>query len=142
MIIARALSVILAGGLLVFAGLMIGAVLWPRGAPSPTTSPAGAAAELFVQTDMGLLEAQVVLLPDLGYELDVHVQRDAGAVGQVRPTIVLAMLDMDMDPLKPSLLLLSANEFHGAGRFSMPGRWRFQLGFGKELHNFEVTVVP
>lgn len=140
MLIARALSAILAGGLLVFVALMIGAVLWPRATPAPTVPQADAAAELSVQTDMGLLEAQVVLLPDLNYELDVHVDRDAEAVGQIRPTLVLEMMDMNMEPVSPPLHVLSANEFHGAGRFSMPGRWRFQLGFGEDLHDLEVLV--
>lgn len=141
MITARAVSVVLAGGL-VLAALMTGAALWPRSTPAPAGLSADGAAELSVQTDMGLLEAQVTLLPDLAYELDVHVDRDADAVGQIRPTLVISLMDTDIEPMKPPLHVLSANEFHGEGRFAMPGRWRFQLGFGEDLHDMEVVVTP
>ena len=142
MIITRVLSSILGGGLLVFAVLMIGAMIWSGPTPSPKGAPTDTSARLSVPTEIGLLEAQISFLPDLGYQLDIHVERKSGAVGPIRPTLVLDMLDMAMDASSPPLHVLSANEFHQTGRFSMPGRWRIQLGFGEELHNLDVLVRP
>ena len=142
MIITRVLSSILGGGLLVFAVLMIGIVIWSKTTPPAKSTQTDTSARLSVPTEIGLLEAQISFLPDLGYQLDIHVERKSGAVGPIRPTLVLDMLDMAMDPSSPPLHVLSANEFHQTGRFSMPGRWRIQLGFGGELHNLDVLVRP
>lgn len=140
--IARIAAFILAGTFVGFAILMTSAVLWPPAPATPAQASAQPDAELSIQTDLGALDAEVLVEPGMIYRLDLHVAWIDGVVGPIRPTVILEMADMAMSQTRPSLRVLSTGEFHAEGRFAMPGRWLFRIGFGDELHVLAVNVPP
>lgn len=140
--IARIAAFILAGAFVGLAILMASAVLWPPAPATPARTGAQPDAELSIQTELGALEAEVFVEPGMVYQLDLHVALIDGVVGPIRPTVILEMADMAMGQTRPSLHILSSGEFHAEGRFAMPGRWLFRIGFGDELHVLAVNVPP
>lgn len=115
------------------------------GIPAPAVlseDPNGPVAVLEQPTSGGLLRAELFLLPNLDYRLDLLVSLDPEAPGPqiLRPTVILEMDGMGMGRTEPPLLLLGMGEFSASGTFQMPGQWRFRVGFGDELFDLRVAV--
>lgn len=118
-----------------------------RGPGNPVASPEGPVNPVAIfeqQTSGGLLEAELFLLPDLGYQLDLRVSLDPSSSPPriLRPSVILEMEGMDMGRTEPSLTMTGAGDFSAIGTFAMPGRWRFRLGFESELYDLRVDVPP
>lgn len=114
-------------------------VLW-GGTPRPVE-----AAELAAQGSQSigswLVEADVTLLPALGYRFDIRLTRDLAAPppDRLRPIVVIEMITMHS--FEPPLVLMGAGEYQAEGILPMPGRWRFRVGF--EEGSLDLTVnVP
>ena len=131
----------------VFLFLVVGAFSVPLliGVPAPITSSDDRArpiATLEQSTSNGLLKAELFLLPDLGYRLDLLLSRDPAAPPPriQRPTVILEMEGMAMGRTELPLLLVAMGEFSASGLFPMPGQWRFRIGFEDELFDLPVRV--
>lgn len=114
------------------------------GVPAPTVllkDLARPVATLNQPTSIGLLRAELFLLPNLGYQIDLLVSRDADAPsGTIRPIVIVEMVGMDMGRAEPPLQVIATGEFSAAGSLPMPGQWRFRVGFGNELFDMLVSV--
>ena len=109
---------------------------------SPDGDPNRPVAAFKQRTSGAVLEAELFLLPELGYRLDLFVSPDPSAPPRrsIRPTVTLEMEGMDMGRTEPPLTLTGISEFRATGSFPMPGRWRFRLGFEDELFDLPVSV--
>lgn len=94
------------------------------------------------QIEDWLVEADVTLLPDLGYRLDIHLTRDVGAPppDRLRPLVVVSM--DGMPDVMPPLMILGAGNWRAEGTLPMSGRWRFGIGFGEDRVELVVDVPP
>ena len=113
-------------------------VLW-GGTPQPVE-----AAELAAQGSRSigpwLVEADVTLLPALGYRFDIRLTRDLAAPppDRLRPIVVVEMTAMHS--FEPPLTLMGAGEYQAEGILPMPGRWRFRVGFDEGSLDLAVDV--
>ena len=122
--------------------LSVPVLLGVRAPAVPSEDPARPVAALEQPTSNGLLKAELFLLPDLGYRLDLFFSLDPGAPPPriLRPTVILEMEGMDMGRTEPSLTLVGMGEFSASGSFPMPGQWRFRIGFEDEFFDLPVRV--
>lgn len=123
---------------LAFAGALALPAL--RGAELPSAAVAGLAAQGARHVGAWLVEADLWLLPDQGYRLDVRLTRDVGAPApdRLRPIVVLAMDGMHR--FEPPLALVGPGDFRAEGRLPMPGRWRVSVGFDEGTLDLLVDV--
>lgn len=115
------------------------------GVRSPVLSPLDSArpvATLEQPTSAGFLKAELFLLPELGYRLDLLVTLDPEASSPLTPspTVMLEMEGMVMDRVEVPLELVAMAEFRARGSFPMPGRWLFRIGLEDELFSLPVSV--
>ena len=141
--ISRIIAVVAALGLVALTVVL--ALPAIRGVDPPVVTsgdPTRPVAVMERRTSYGVLEAEVFLLPDLKYRLDIRVSLDPSASPPriVRPRVILEMAKMDMGRVEPPLLLSGMGEFQAEGALSMPGEWRFRLGFEDELFDLLVNV--
>lgn len=132
------LAVIAAVAVAAFAGAL--AVPALRGLNPPTEAVGAPSARGSEQIEDWLVEADVTLLPDLGYQLDIRLTRDVGAPppDQLRPIVVVSM--DGMPDVKPPLSIVGVADWQVEGTLPMPGRWRFGIGFGDDLVELVVDV--
>jgi hypothetical protein len=138
---ASRLAAIAAVAVAAFAGALALPVL--RGLDPPQVgAEAGLAASSAEQIGAWLVQADVALLPDLGYRLDIRLTRDVGAPppDRLRPIVVVGM--EGMADTRPPLTLVGSGDWRAEGTLPMPGRWRFGIGFGEDLTELVVDVPP
>lgn len=124
--------------------VLAGALALPalRGSDPPADAAEAPAARGSEQVGAWFVEADVTLLPNLGYRLDILLTRDAGAPppDRQRPIVVVGM--DGMADVEPPLTLLAAGDWQAEGILPMPGRWRFGIGFDEGLLELVVDVPP
>lgn len=101
------------------------------------------AATLTEATAEGMIDAAVILLPDLGYRLDILISPEPGAPPprQGKPTVLLERPGMDSGGIEPFVDLIGVGAFRVEGTFAKPGRWRFRIGFQDRLHDLVLDVA-
>ncbi|WP_156317634.1 hypothetical protein [Cypionkella psychrotolerans] len=83
----------------------------------------------------GLIEAQVYLTGNLGYQINIQFSPvEASTIAAtMRPDVNLAMVDMHMDGYTLPLELIGAGAWRSKGKMPMAGLWVMSIGFGDEF---------
>ncbi|WP_054005301.1 hypothetical protein [Cypionkella psychrotolerans] len=116
------------------------AVLAWGGLRSPTSQTAPGnqsqpAATLSEQLSEGLIEAQVYVLGDLSYRIDIQFSPEATSTipASMPPDVIMAMVSMHMDGFDPPLELLGAGMWRTQGKLPMAGDWILNVGYGDDF---------
>jgi hypothetical protein len=94
------------------------------------------------QVDGGLLRATLDLDEGRGFTLAVTFSPNSPAedLSLVQPRVIMLMPDHDMGLMPVDLLRRADGTWQATGTFSMPGRWRFRIGYDDELYPLDVSV--
>ncbi len=115
-----------------------------RGPSSPSggadqTQPAATLSE---QLSDGLIEAQVYILGDLRYRIEIQFSPGptATSLSGVPPDVVMAMVAMHMDGFDPPLELVGGGAWRTMGKLPMAGDWILNVGYGDDFAEVIFTV--
>lgn len=134
-----ALPLLAALGVFGFAGAFVWAAvrpITPDAAEADGKMPTANVSEVISD---GLLDMQVFVLDDLGVRLELRFAANSGAVSAARtsPDVNLAMLDMHMDGLDPTLEPTGPGAWRARFQLPMAGRWVISAGFAEERAEVE-----
>ena len=105
----------------------------PESEPDPgADQPAATLSEQFAD---GLIEAQVYVLGDLAYRIEI--QFSPGSISNIPssmpPVVNLSMVSMHMDGFDQTLKLVGPGAGRSKGKILMAGMWIINVGYGDEF---------
>lgn len=121
-------------------------LFWGGAVQSPDAEPidasGGPVAVMSEQLSDGLIEAQVYLTGNLGYQIDIQFSPEAGSTiaATMPPDVNLAMVDMHMDGYTLPLELIGSGAWRSKGKMPMAGKWIMSIGFGDEFAELTFDV--
>lgn len=100
--------------------------------PTDQTQPAATLSE---QLSEGLIEAQVYVLGDLSYRIEIQFSPDttSNILSGMPPDVIMAMATMHMDGFDPPLELVGAGMWRTVGKLPMAGDWILNVGYGDDF---------
>lgn len=108
-----------------------------RSGPAPLSEsdaliPAGILSE---QLSDGMIEAQVYVLDNLAYRLEIQFSPNSNSniPSTMPPEVNLSMESMHMDGFNQSLELVGNGAWQSQGVVPMAGRWIVNVGYGDEF---------
>lgn len=110
--------------------------------PAATADQTQPAAILSEQLSDGLIEAQVYVLGNLSYRIDIQFSPETTStiLTGVPPDVVLAMATMHMDGFDPPLELVGAGMWRTQGKLPMAGDWILNVGSGDDFAEVTFNV--
>lgn len=121
--------------MLAFAALFIWVGLRAGPQPGPDSEAGRPAATLSEQLSDGLIEAQVYVLGDLAYRIEI--QFSPGSTSNIPstmpPDVNLSMASVHMDGFELPLELVGPGEWRSQGKIPMTGMWIMNVGYGDEF---------
>ena len=140
--IAKITSALIGIPLLAFLAMLAWGGLRGPSAPTGTADQTQPAATLSEQLSEGLIEAQVYVLSNLSYRIEVQFSPEANSttLSSVPPDVVLAMVTMHMDGFDPPLELVEAGAWRTVGKLPMAGDWILNVGYGDDFAEVVFTV--
>lgn len=107
--------------------------------PTDQTQPAATLSE---QLSEGLIEAQVYVLGDLSYRIDIQFSPDttSNILSGMPPDVIMAMATMHMDGFDPPLELVGAGMWRTVGKLPMAGDWILNVGYGDDFAEVNFSV--
>ena len=140
--IAKITSALIGIPLLAFLAMLAWGGLRGPSAPTGTADQTQPAATLSEQFSEGLIEAQVYVLGNLSYRIEVQFSPEANstALSGVSPDVVMAMVTMHMDGFDPPLELVGAGAWRTVGKLPMAGDWILNVGYGDDFAEVVFTV--
>lgn len=103
--------------------------------PAPDSVAGQLAVALSEQLSDGLIEAQVYILGDLAYRIDIQFSPDSTSniPSTMPPEVNLSMATMHMDGFDQPLELVGPGEWRSQGKIPMAGMWIMNVGYGDEF---------
>ena len=133
--IAKITSALIGVPLLAFLALLAWGGLRGPTAPTRTADQTQPAATLSEQLSEGLIEAQVYVLGDLSYRIDIQFSPDTTStiLSGMPPDVVLATATMHMDGFDPPLEFVGAGMWRTVGKLPMAGDRILNVGYGDDF---------
>jgi hypothetical protein len=105
----------------------------PQSAPDPETERP--AAILSEQLTEGLIEAQIYMIGDLNYRIEIQFSPEGTSTipSSMPPEVVLSMTTMHMDSFDQPLELVGPGAWRSKGKMPMAGMWIMNIGYGEEF---------
>lgn len=133
--IAKITSAVIGIPLLALLALLAWSGLRGPNNPAATADQTQPAATLSEQLSDGLIEAQVYVLGDLSYLIDIQFSPETTStiLTVTPPDVVMAMVTMHMDGFDPPLELVGAGMWRTQGKLPMAGDWILNVGYGDDF---------
>lgn len=118
---------------------LVGLFVWGglRSGPAPLSESDALipAAILSEQLSDGMIEAQVYVLGNLGYRIEIQFSPSftSNISSTMPPEVSLSMESMHMDGLNQPLELVGNGAWQGQGEVPMAGIWIVNVGYGDEF---------
>jgi hypothetical protein len=93
------------------------------------------AAILSEQLTEGLIEAQIYMIGDLNYRIEIQFSPEGTSTipSSMPPEVVLSMTTMHMDSFDQPLELVGPGAWRSKGKMPMAGMWIMNIGYGEEF---------
>jgi hypothetical protein len=110
--------------------------------PSSEISELTAAATLSEQLSDGLIEAQVYVLGDLAYRIEIQFSPDSTSniPSTMPPELNLGMELVHMDGFDQPLEMVGNGEWQSQGKVPMAGMWILNVGYGDDFAEVHFAV--
>jgi hypothetical protein len=113
-----------------------------RALPATEFGASTPVATLSEQLSEGLIEAQIYVLEDLKYRIDVQFSPDSSSsiASTMPPEVNLSMESMHMDGYDQPLELIGNGAWRSEGGLPMAGVWIMNVGYGDEFAEAHFTL--
>lgn len=131
----KILTAILGLPVVAFLVLLIWGGLFRNPTAEPIDASGGPVAVMSEQLPDGLIEAQIYLTGNLGYQIDIQFSPEPSSTiaATMPPDVNLAMIDMHMDGYTLPLELIGDGAWRSKGKMPMAGKWIMSVGFGDDF---------
>ena len=140
--IAKIASAVIGILLLAFLALLVWGGLRGPTAPADGVDISQPAETLSEQLSEGLIEAQVYVLGDLSYRIDIQFSPEPTStiLDGMPPEVIMAMATMHMDGFDPPLELVGSGMWRTVGKLPMAGDWILNVGYGDDFAEVNFSV--